>query len=214
METKEKKRRETAQDKLIRLTQIEEELWAQGKIIVGIDEVGRGPLAGPVVTACVSIPKDKLVLGVDDSKKLSEKKREMLYDRLREAADYCETCFVWPDVIDEINILNATKRAMEQCGAGFSGIFLIDAVTGLRLPGEIHPLIHGDAISYMIGAASIIAKVERDRYMVEMDEKYPMYGFARNKGYGTKEHIAALKEYGPCPIHRRSFIGGILGEKK
>jgi len=214
METKEKKRRETAQEKLIRLTQIEEELWAQGKIIAGIDEVGRGPLAGPVVTACVSIPKDKLVLGVDDSKKLSEKKREMLYDRLREAADYCETCFVWPDVIDEINILNATKRAMEQCGAGFSGIFLIDAVTGLRLPGEIHPLIHGDAISYMIGAASIIAKVTRDRYMIEMDEKYPMYGFARNKGYGTKEHIAALKEYGPCPIHRRSFIGGILGDKK
>ena len=214
MEAKPKKKRETPQEKLIRLTQIENELWAQGKIIAGIDEVGRGPLAGPVVTACISIPKDKLVLGVDDSKKLSEKKREALYGQLREAADYCKSCFVWPDVIDEINILNATKRAMEECGAGFSGTFLVDAVTGLHLPGEIHPLIHGDAISYMIGAASIIAKVERDRYMVEMGEKYPMYGFARNKGYGTREHIAALKEYGPCPIHRRSFIGGILGEKK
>ena len=214
MEAKPKKKRETPQEKLIRLTQIENELWAQGKIIAGIDEVGRGPLAGPVVTACISIPKDKLVLGVDDSKKLSEKKREALYDQLREAADYCKSCFVWPDVIDEINILNATKRAMEACGAGFSGTFLVDAVTGLHLPGEIHSLIHGDALSYMIGAASIIAKVTRDRYMIEMDAKYPMYGFARNKGYGTAEHIAALKEYGPCPIHRRSFIGGILGEKK
>ena len=214
MEAKPKKRRETPQEKLIRLTRIEEELWAQGKIIAGIDEVGRGPLAGPVVTACVSIPRDKLVLGVDDSKKLSEKKREALFDQLKSAADYCETCFMWPETIDEINILNATKRAMEACGAGFSGTFLIDAVTGLHLPGEIHPLIHGDALSYMIGAASIIAKVTRDRYMIEMDAKYPMYGFARNKGYGTAEHIAALKEYGPCPIHRRSFIGGILGEKK
>ena len=214
MEAKPKKRRETPQEKLIRLTRIEEELWAQGKIIAGIDEVGRGPLAGPVVTACVSIPRDKLVLGVDDSKKLSEKKREALFDQLKSAADYCETCFMWPEIIDEINILNATKRAMEACGAGFSGTFLIDAVTGLHLPGEIHPLIHGDALSYMIGAASIIAKVTRDRYMIEMDAKYPMYGFARNKGYGTAEHIAALKEFGPCPIHRRSFIGGILGEKK
>ena len=211
---KAKKKRESPQEKLIRLTQIENELWDAGKIIAGIDEVGRGPLAGPVVTACISIPRDRLVLGVDDSKKLSEKKRESLFDALREAADYCETCFLGPDVIDEINILNATKRAMETCGAGFSGTFLIDAVTGLKLPGEIHPLIHGDALSYMIGAASIIAKVTRDRYMVELDAKYPMYGFARNKGYGTAEHIAALKKYGPCPEHRRSFIGKILGEKK
>ena len=211
---KAKKKRETPQEKLIRLTQIENELWNAGKTIAGIDEVGRGPLAGPVVTACISIPRDKLVLGVDDSKKLSEKKRESLYDQLRAAADYCEACFLGPDVIDEINILNATKRAMEQCGAGFEGTFLIDAVTGLHLPGEIHPLIHGDALSYMIGAASIIAKVTRDRYMVELDKKYPMYGFARNKGYGTAEHIAALKQYGPCPEHRRSFIGKILGDEK
>jgi len=213
MEEKKKRTREKPEEKLIRLTQIENEIWAEGKIIAGIDEVGRGPLAGPVVTACVSIPKDKLILGVDDSKKLSEKKREALFDQLREAADYCETCFIGPEVIDEINILAATKRAMETCGANFSGVFLVDAVTGLHLPGEIRPLIHGDAISYMIGAASIIAKVTRDRYMVELDKKYPMYGFARNKGYGTAEHIAALKQYGPCPEHRRSFIGNILGEK-
>ena len=211
METR--KRRESPQEKLLRLTRIEEELWAQGLLVAGIDEVGRGPLAGPVVTACVSIPKSKLVLGVDDSKKLSEKKREAIFDALVEAADYCETCFIGPDVIDEINILNATKRAMETCGANFRGIFLIDAVTGLRLPCEARPIVHGDAISYSIGAASIVAKVTRDRCMIELDKKYPMYGFARNKGYGTQEHIAALKKYGPCPEHRRSFIGGILGEK-
>jgi len=214
MEEKKKRTREKPEEKLIRLTQIENELWNAGKIIAGIDEVGRGPLAGPVVTACISIPKDKLVLGVDDSKKLSEKKRENLFDALREAADYCETCFISPETIDEINILNATKRAMETCGAGFRGTFLIDAVSGLHLPGEIHPIIHGDALSYMIGAASIIAKVTRDRYMVELDARYPMYGFARNKGYGTAEHIAALKEYGPCPEHRRSFIKNIIGENK
>lgn len=210
---KPKRKRETPQEKLLRLTQIETELWDAGKRIAGIDEVGRGPLAGPVVTACISIPRDRLVPGVDDSKKLSEKRREALFEPLMEAADYCRTCFIGPEVIDEINILNATKRAMESCGADFDGVFLIDAVTGLHLPGEIRPLIHGDALSYMIGAASIIAKVTRDRYMIELDEKYPMYGFARNKGYGTKEHIAALKEYGPCPEHRRSFIAGILGEK-
>ena len=210
---KPKRRRETPQEKLLRLTRIETELWDAGVRIAGIDEVGRGPLAGPVVTACVSIPRERLVLGVDDSKKLSEKRREALFGPLMEAADYCRTCFIGPEVIDEINILNATKRAMETCGADFDGVFLIDAVTGLQLPGEIRPLIHGDALSYMIGAASIIAKVTRDRYMIELDAKYPMYGFARNKGYGTKEHIAALKKYGPCPEHRRSFIAGILGEK-
>ena len=204
--------RESAEEKLTRLTEIERELWAQGLRIAGIDEVGRGPLAGPVVTACVSIPQEKLVSGVDDSKKLSEKKREALFDRIASAADYCETCFIGPDVIDEINILAATKRAMQTCGAGFSGIFLVDAVTGLQLPGEIRSIIHGDALSYMIGAASIVAKVTRDRYMIELDKKYPMYGFARNKGYGTKEHIGALKKYGPCPEHRRSFIKNFVGD--
>lgn len=209
-----RKKRETPDEKLARLTQIERGLWAEGRVVAGIDEVGRGPLAGPVVTACVSIPEGRLVPGVDDSKKLSEKRREALYPLLLEAADYAETCFIPPEVIDEINILNATRRAMETCAAGFGGdIILVDAVGGLRLPCESRALIHGDALSYMIGAASIVAKVARDRYMIALDEKYPMYGFARNKGYGTAEHIAALKQYGPCPAHRRSFIGGILGER-
>ena len=207
-------KRETPQEKLERLTRIERPLWEAGRLPAGIDEVGRGPLAGPVVTACVCLPPDRLVPGVDDSKKLSEKKRESLFGPLLDAALYAETCFIGPEVIDEINILNATKRAMETCAAGFTGgLFLVDAVTGLDLPGEIRPLIHGDALSYMIGAASIVAKVVRDRYMIELDAKYPMYGFARNKGYGTAEHIAALKAYGPCPEHRRSFIGGILGPR-
>ena len=209
---KPKRVREKPEDKLIRLTQIEIPLWAQGFSIAGIDEVGRGPLAGPVVTACVSIPRDRLVLGVDDSKKVSEKKRETLYPLLLEAADYAETCFLSPQTIDEMGILNATRHAMETCAAGFRGIFLVDAVDKLHLPGETRSIIHGDALSYMIGAASIVAKVARDRYMIELDEKYPMYGFARNKGYGTAEHIAALRKYGPCPEHRHSFIGGILGE--
>ena len=209
----ERRKRETAQEKLERLTVLERELWDAGQMPGGIDEVGRGPLAGPVVTACVSIPRDRLVLGVDDSKKLSEKKREQLYPLLLEAADYAETCFLGPEVIDEINILAATRRAMETCAAGFRGdVLLIDAVEGLSLPCPARALIHGDALSYMIGAASIVAKVARDRYMISLDEKYPMYGFARNKGYGTAEHIAALKKYGPCPEHRRSFIGKILGE--
>ena len=207
-----KRVRETAEQKLLRLTQIETGLWNEGLRVAGIDEVGRGPLAGPVVTACVSIPRDRLVPGVDDSKKLSEKKRESLYPLLLDAADYAETCFLPPSVIDEINILNATKRAMETCAADFRGVFLVDAVQALHLPGEARPLIHGDALSYMIGAASIVAKVARDHYMIELDEKYPMYGFARNKGYGTAEHIAALKKYGPCPEHRRTFIRNFVGD--
>ena len=201
---KPKRAREKPEEKLLRLTQIERPLWEQGLLIAGIDEVGRGPLAGPVVTACVSIPQSRLVPGVDDSKKLTERRREALYPLLLDAADYAETCFLPPETIDEMGILNATRRAMETCAAGFRGIFLIDAVDRLHLPG--------DALISRIGAASIVAKVARDRYMIALDEKYPMYGFARNKGYGTPEHIAALRKYGPCPEHRRSFIGGILGE--
>ena len=203
-------KRETAQEKLLRMTVLEAEQWQNDIPVAGIDEVGRGPLAGPVVTACVSIPKDKLILGVDDSKKLSEKRREELYQPLLDAADYAETAFVSPQRIDEINILNATKEAMEQCAAHFRGIFFVDAVTGLRLPGEIRSMIKGDQLSYMIAAASVIAKVTRDRYMTELDKQYPMYGFARNKGYGTAEHIAAIRKYGACPEHRMTFIGKFL----
>ena len=203
--------RETETERLERMIEYEKRLWAQGCRVAGMDEVGRGPLAGPVVTACVIIPQDKLVLGVNDSKKVAEKKRERLYDLLMDSADYVRCGWRTPQVIDEINILNATKAAMEDAAAGAVGAhFLVDAVTGLALPGESTSIIHGDAISYMIGAASIIAKVTRDRYMIELDAKYPEYGFARNKGYGTAEHVAALKKYGPCPEHRRSFIKGIL----
>ncbi len=204
--------RETWQQKLERMTALELSLWNEGRAVAGIDEVGRGPLAGPVVTACVSIPRNRLVPGVDDSKKLSEKRREALFQPLLDAADYVRTAFVSPQRIDEINILNATKEAMEACARDFRGVFLIDAVAGLTLPGESRSLIHGDAISYMIAAASVVAKVTRDRYMVELDAKYPMYGFARNKGYGTREHIEALRKYGPCPEHRRSFIGHFVGD--
>lgn len=205
--------RETKEEKLERLTQLERALWMSGHCVAGMDEVGRGPLAGPVVTACISIPQNRLVLGVDDSKKLSEKRREALFEPLKEAAEYCEVAFVGQSEIDAINILNATKLAMERCAAGFTrenGVILVDAVTGLKLPCEERPLVHGDALSYMIGAASIIAKVTRDRYMIALDEKYPMYGFARNKGYGTSEHIAAIKKYGPCPEHRLTFIKNFI----
>ena len=202
--------RENAQEKLIRLTQIERaENERAGRVlmIAGIDEVGRGPLAGPVVTACVSMSLDKLVPGVDDSKKLSEKKREELYALIKENADYAETAWIWQDEIDRINILNATKKAMETCAANFKGdLIFVDAVDGILLPCAHKSILHGDALSYMIGAASIVAKVERDRYMAQMDEKYPMYGFKQNKGYGTAQHIEAIKKYGPCELHRMSFI--------
>lgn len=205
--------RESKEEKLIRMTTPDREVLLShpGKFVAGIDEVGRGPLAGPVVTACVSIPFSKLIPGVDDSKKLSEAKREALYPLLIENAHYAKTAWVTPQVIDEINILNATKRAMEQCASSLeNGIFLVDAVKGLNLPGEAVPIIHGDAISYMIAAASIVAKVERDRYMAALHEKYPMYNFIKNKGYGTKEHIEAIRKYGPCPEHRMTFIQKFL----
>ena len=205
--------RETKEEKLERLTQLESALWANGRAVAGMDEVGRGPLAGPVVTACVAIPREKLVYGVDDSKKLTEKRREALYPLLIEAADYWKVAFVDHEQIDQMNILAATRKAMEECAAGFTadnGVILVDAVQNLKLPCEERVLVHGDALSYMIGAASIVAKVTRDRYMIEMDRQYPMYGFARNKGYGTAEHIAALKKYGPCPEHRHTFIKNFI----
>ena len=202
--------RETKEEKLERLTQLESALWANGRAVAGMDEVGRGPLAGPVVTACVAIPREKLVYGVDDSKKLTEKRREALYPLLIEAADYWKVAFVDHEQIDQMNILAATRKAMEECAAGFTaenGVILVDAVQNLKLPCEERALVHGDALSYMIGAASIVAKVTRDRQLIALDRLYPDYGFARNKGYGTAEHIAALKRLGPCPEHRKSFIG-------
>jgi len=210
--------RETAAEKLERMTRFERELAAKYDrpiLIAGIDEVGRGPLAGPVVTACVCMELSKLIAGVDDSKKLSPKKREELYDKIIANAAYVKTAWVWQDEIDEINILNATKKAMEACAADFKGdIILVDAVQGLKLPCRWESLVHGDTQSYMIAAASIVAKVERDRYMTEISEKYPEYDFASNKGYGTAAHINALKTVGPCELHRRSFISSFVSEDR
>ena len=203
--------RESAAQKLARMTVIERELWAKGMAVAGIDEVGRGPLCGPVMSACIVIPEDALILGVDDSKKLSESKREALYDELMACASYVQTASVSAEEIDEIGIVEATMRTMQRASAELSGaFFLVDAVKGLKLPGASRSIIHGDALSYMIAAASIVAKVRRDRYMQVLHERYPMYNFRKHKGYGTAEHIAALREYGPCPEHRRTFIQKIM----
>ena len=196
--------------RLAELSKIDRKYWDQGLGLAGMDEVGRGPLAGPVVVGCVVMPPEPLLPYVNDSKKLSEKRREALYDQITATALAHATAWVGPEVIDEINILEATKRGFAEAFAKIDlpvTDVLIDALQGLAIPARQHPLIHGDALSYSIGAASILAKVARDRYMLEQDALYPQYGFARNKGYGTAEHIAALREYGPCPIHRRSFIG-------
>lgn len=180
-------------------------------VVAGMDEVGRGPLAGNVVTACVVMPEEPLIVWIDDSKKLSESRREKVYEEILQHALWIGFGEVSPDEIDEINILQATRKAMKAAAEKVpADIFLIDAVTNLGLKGKEIPLIKGDATSYSIAAASIVAKVTRDRQMAEADRLYPEYGFARNKGYGTREHIEALKKYGPCPIHRRSFIGNFV----
>ena len=177
--------------------------------ICGIDEAGRGPLAGPVVAAAAVLPKDCQIFYLNDSKKLSEKKRDFLFDEIKEKAVAYGIGIVSPQVIDEINILQATYEAMRQAISQLNvipEILLNDAVT---IPGvDIMqvPIVKGDAKSVSIAAASILAKVTRDRMMMEYDQIYPEYGFAKHKGYGTAAHIAALKEYGPCPIHRRTFI--------
>ena len=192
-------------------------LEAGNKLIGGIDEAGRGPLAGPVVVAGVIMPlgESDLIDGVNDSKKLSAKKRDKLYDEILAKAIDVQVAVVDNKTIDEINILNATKQGMLQCIEGFSEVdcVLIDAV---KLDTSVRTLsiVHGDALSYSIAAASIVAKVTRDRIMEEFDKNYPQYGFAKHKGYGTAAHIAALKQYGPCPIHRRSFIGHFVDLSK
>lgn len=179
--------------------------------VAGMDEAGRGPLAGNVVTACVIMPEEPLLEWVDDSKKLSETRREKVYEQIMSCALAVGIGEIGPEEIDRINILEATRKAMRlAAGQVKAGIFLIDAVTGLGLNGQEIPLIKGDANSYSIAAASIVAKVTRDRQMKELDRLYPEYGFARNKGYGTAEHISALRRIGPCPAHRRTFIGHFI----
>ena len=179
-------------------------------MICGIDEVGRGPLAGPVCAAAVILPRDCEILYINDSKKLSEARRESLYDEIMEKAVAVGFGFASPEKIDEVNILQATYIAMRQAIAELAvapDLLLNDAVTIPEVSVKQVPIIKGDAKSISIGAASIIAKVTRDRLMKEYDAIMPEYGFAQNKGYGTKEHIEALQKYGPSPIHRKSFIG-------
>lgn len=186
-----------------------EEMYDTFSYICGIDEAGRGPLAGPVVAGAVILPKGKRILYVNDSKKLSEKKREMLYDVILNEAVSVGVGIVSPERIDEINILNATYEAIREAINNLTvkpDILLNDAVTIPGVDIEQVPIIKGDAKSLSIASASIIAKVTRDRLMYHYDELYPEYGFAKHKGYGTKLHTDVLKEIGPCPIHRKTFI--------
>ena len=216
---------ERARQRLAEMKVYEERLYEAGKIYIGgVDEVGRGPLAGPVVAACVVLPRDFGVLGVDDSKKLSEKKREQLFDEITERALAYGIGEVSNEVIDEINILEATKRAMGEAvgkaaaalaertgGAGVQHL-LIDALTLRDVALPQTAIIKGDAKSVSIAAASIVAKVYRDRLMVGYAKQYPDYAFEKNKGYGTAAHYEGIKRAGMCPIHRRSFLRN-LGEK-
>ena len=208
--------------RLNELKKVENELYAQKNIkyIAGIDEAGRGPLAGPVVVACCLMPKHSMIEGVNDSKKVSEKKREKLYDLITQEAISYGVGIIGQKEIDEINILQATKKGLTiaikemekklaenpELGVNKPDAILVDALTKIDTDGiPYKSIIHGDAISYSIACSSIIAKVTRDRIMRQWDEIYPEYGFAKHKGYGTAAHIKAIKEYGVCPLHRISF---------
>ncbi len=205
-------------ERFLELCKYEKELAASGiRLLAGIDEAGRGPLAGPVAAACVILPADgPFVKGADDSKKLSEKRRESLYDEIKDCCISYGVCMIGNNRIDEINILQATYEAMRgalqiaisAAGKRIPEVILVDHV---RIPAVEIPqlsITHGDAQSISIASASILAKVERDRLMKQYDERYPQYGFAKHKGYGTKMHCEAIAEYGPCEIHRRTFLKG------
>ena len=202
-------------ERLNLLKKDENELYNQGiKYIAGIDEAGRGPLAGPVVVGCVIMPKDSFIEGVNDSKKISEKKREKLYEQITSEAIAWNVGIVSQEEIDELNILVATKKALTMAIQGLEikpDLILVDALNNINTLGiPFKSIIKGDAKCYSIAAASIIAKVTRDRIMLGYDEVYPQYGFAKHKGYGTAQHIQALKEYGPCILHRKSFIKNFI----
>lgn len=197
-------------ERLTKLKEIEKDLYDKGfKNICGIDEAGRGPLAGPVVVAGVIMPQDSMIEGINDSKKVSEKKREKLYDLIIEEAISYSVAIIGHDVIDDINILNATKSGVTKVVDELDlkpDLIIVDALTHINTRGiPYEPIIKGDAKCYNIAAASILAKVTRDRIMREWDEVYPQYGFISHKGYGTAKHIDAIKEYGLCPIHRKTF---------
>lgn len=215
------KRLDSFRNELNRLDEmmLYERKYADYPVIAGIDEAGRGPLAGPVVAAAVILPKNKPILYVNDSKKLSEKKREELYDVIRRDAVSVGIGTAEEEKIDEINILQATFLAMTEAALALEmtpSLILVDGNHKIPSP-ELSlirqvTIVKGDAKSASIAAASIIAKVTRDRIMREYDRLYPEYGFAENKGYGSEKHVEALKKYGPCPIHRKSFIERILNE--
>lgn len=203
------------QDELARTYSLQsyERKYNHYNYICGIDEVGRGPLAGPVVAGAVILPKNCDILYINDSKKLTAKKREELSMEILEKAICAKTALVGPDVIDEINILQATYQAMQKAILLLTpcpDLLLNDAVTIPDVVIPQVPIIKGDAKSISIGAASIIAKVTRDAMMVEYDKIYPEYDFASNKGYGSQKHLEALKKYGPCPIHRKTFIKNLI----
>jgi len=193
----------------------EKQAWANGYTrVAGVDEVGCGPLAGPVVAAAVVLPEDFDPKGIRDSKAMTPKARDIAYDRIIAEAVGFGVGIVGPETIDEINILQATHAAMRAALSKLSAAFdfiLVDGRPVRNLPGESLAIVKGDSLSVSIGAASIVAKVTRDRMMVELDREFPQYGFAGHKGYGSAEHIAAIEKYGPCPHHRKSF--GRVAEK-
>lgn len=200
---------EKERERLKEMHRYEEKYYPVTSLIGGIDEAGRGPLCGPVVAACVILPKDAEILYLNDSKKLSEKRRELLFPEIKEKAVSFGVGIVENDVIDEINILNATKLAMKKAIDSMNvrpEQLLIDAVHLDDIDIPQVAIIKGDAASVSIAAASVIAKVTRDHIMLEYDKKYPEYGFAHHKGYGTKAHYEALKKYGLTPIHRKTFL--------
>lgn len=187
---------------------------SQGKnLICGVDEAGRGPLAGPVCAAAVIMPKGLIIEGVNDSKKLTAKKREKLFDIIKNEAVCYSVAFASASEIDEINILNATHLAMTRAVEGLEKVPEVVLVDGNSLPKWYYnseAIVKGDAVCHSVACASILAKVSRDRLMLLEAEKYPQYSFEKHKGYGTKVHVQALKEYGPCPIHRKTFLKKIL----
>ncbi len=203
--------------RLKELKQIEEELYTSGaNLICGIDEAGRGPLAGPVVVGAVIMPRDSMIEGVNDSKKVSETKREKLFDLITEEAITYGVGIIDQKEIDRINILNATKEGLTMAVKELNprpDLIIVDALSKIDTDGiPYKSIIKGDAKCYSIACASIIAKVTRDRIMRQWDEVYPQYGFIKHKGYGTAAHIAAIKEYGLCPLHRLSFVKNIINK--
>ena len=203
-------------ERLTELRKIESELYKYENIetICGIDEAGRGPLAGPVVVASVIMPKDSMIEGINDSKKVSEKKRELLYEQITKEAISYGVGIIWQDEIDKLNILSATKKCLTESLKQLKvkpSVILVDALEGIDTLGiPYKSIIKGDAKAYSISAASIIAKVTRDRIMRELSKDYPEYQFDVNKGYGTAKHIAAIKEKGLCPLHRKSFTKNFI----